>query len=89
MASKKRKPGRKKFRKVSFKVSTKERKLIEDCSRLDKTTMNKFIKKAIREKISSYKGQLEEHEKNRVSENQLSLFNDDADGQTTIFDQEM
>ncbi|MCF8219248.1 MAG: hypothetical protein K9I29_03515 [Bacteroidales bacterium] len=87
MAAKKRKPGRKKFRKVSFKVSAKERELIEQCSKLDNTTVNKFIKAAIREKTSQYQKQIEEQNKNRVSENQLTLFKDRKVGdQISIFD---
>ncbi len=87
MTSDKRKPVRRKFKTVSFKVSYKERNLIEQCSELEATTMNKFIKAAIREKIALYKEQLDEQKKNQVSENQLTLFTPKKAGdQISIFD---
>ncbi|MFO8087495.1 MAG: hypothetical protein R6T91_06775 [Bacteroidales bacterium] len=87
MASKKGKPARKKFKKISFKISSTERNRIEYCSRLENTTMNKFIKAAIREKAARYQERIEEQEKNQVSENQLSLFSTDNSGeQTSILD---
>lgn len=90
MATKKSKPAKRKFRKVSFKVSSKERNLIEQCSQLEETTMNKFIKAAIREKVALYKEQLEEQKRNQVSENQLTLFTSKKAGeQISIFDKDL
>lgn len=90
MAVKKRKFGSKKFKKISFKVSSKERELIEQCSKLDNTTVNKFIKTAIREKTAQYQRQIEEQNKNRVSENQLTLFDlKKAGDQISIFDMDL
>lgn len=77
MSAKKRKPGRRKFRKVTFKVSAKERKLIEECSKTDNTTVNKFIKAAIREKMARYQQKTEDQNQNMVSENQLTMFDFD------------
>ncbi|MCF8331977.1 MAG: hypothetical protein K9H84_05960 [Bacteroidales bacterium] len=90
MAPKKRKPVRKKFRKVSFKVSSKERSLIEQCSQLEDTTLNKFIKNAIREKVARYEDQLKDQNINHVSDNQLTLFSEKKPGdQISIFDKNM
>lgn len=90
MAPKKRKPGRKKFKKVSFKVSSREQSLIEQCSQLEETTLNKFIKKAIREKVALYEDQLKGQNKSHVSENQLTLFSEKKAGdQISIFDKDL
>lgn len=89
MASKKRKPGKRKYRKVSFKLSARERNELEQCSRMESTTPNKFIKAAIREKVANYREKLDEIEKNRVSENQLTLFSHEkSEDQDTTLDDE-
>ncbi|MFO8055342.1 MAG: hypothetical protein R6U19_09310 [Bacteroidales bacterium] len=79
MARSKRGLSGKKFRKVSFKLSARERKKLEQCSSMESMTLNKFIKSAIREKMYRYKERLEEIEQNQVSENQLKLFGEEDD----------
>lgn len=73
-ASQVRKKKKRKFRKVTIKLSQKERKAIEYCMLIESLTLNKFIKSAIREKLHGYRDRINEMESNMVSENQLSLF---------------
>ena len=65
-----------KFRRFEFKLSDKQRKIIDRFCHAKKTSPNKMIKTAIREYISRYADTLPE---DFISENQLSLFDVDDD----------
>jgi uncharacterized protein (DUF1778 family) len=75
------------FRRVSFKLSERQKELVERCARYERTTPNKFIKSAITHKLERYSARIEEEDRNRVSANQLSLFSFRNEGvQTKIAD---
>lgn len=63
---------RKKFRKVSFKLSKKEYEILLKAAEYTGSTPNKFIKKSIRLSLTEIIPLLKD--KSDISENQLSLF---------------
>ncbi|MDT8308190.1 MAG: hypothetical protein RQ866_01575 [Bacteroidales bacterium] len=78
MAAKYRKSKRKKYKKVAFKLTAKQKDLVDRCSRLKNTTPNKLIKTAIRDYLQHHADMLE-HD-SYISENQLSLFSPENTG---------
>jgi len=73
MIKKKKKAKKTKYRKFAFKLSTKEIQLIEMCSKQNKSTPNKIIKKAIREFLKRNLNKTAT-EQSPVSENQMDIF---------------
>ena len=71
-------PRKIKYKKVAFKLTEKQKELVERCSRLKNTTSNKLIKMAIREYLDKNSEILEQD--SYVCENQLSLFSTDNTG---------
>ncbi len=72
---KKKKSRKIKYRKVTFKLTDKQKKLIEKVCRAKKTTPTRLMKAAIREYLSHYARSASEED--YISENQLRLFDDD------------
>ena len=86
MAKKSRKNKKIKYRKITFKLSAKQKSILERCCELEKTTLNKFIKSAIKEHVMKYSERIADQDANVVSENQLALFDFDQIGnQMEIF----
>ena len=66
--------GRKKFKKITFKLSKSEYNYLETCAMLDKTTTNKLIKKYLRTGFENMRERVGEWEKQKQPNNQLDLF---------------
>lgn len=66
------------YRKISFKVSHREKLIIDRFCRANGITPNKFYKKAIREYLQNNS---EMKEADFILENQLKLFDPDTDDQ--------
>ena len=81
MAKKSRKQKKIKYKKITFKLSAKQKRIIDRCCQLEKTTPNKFIKSAINDYVMKYADRIAEQDANVVSENQLALFDFDQIGQ--------
>lgn len=81
MAAKSSKAKKIKYKKISFKLSAKQKTIIDRCCLLEKTTHNKFIKTAIKEHVMKYAERIAQQDANVVSENQLALFDFDNIGQ--------
>lgn len=76
-----------KYRKITFKLSDKQKAILQRCSEYENTTPNKFIKSAIEQKVKQYADRLAEEDANQVSENQLELFDFNKIGkQVSLFD---
>jgi hypothetical protein len=74
-----------KYKSYSFKLTYKQKDLIERCSKLKNTTPNKLIKGAIKDMLNHYAEMLEAD--SFVADNQLSLFRkEDYGEQLSIFD---
>lgn len=75
MARKKAKKARKpiKFKTITIKVTTRQKKSLMNYSKSRRTTPNKLIKKAIRPLLQNY-ADLEVTTNNHVKVNQLELF---------------
>ena len=71
---------KKKFRKISFKLSKRQLDIIKRYCKYQDLTPNKLIKTAIREYLEKYKDDIPEEE-DYISENQLKLWDFDADTQ--------
>ena len=65
---------RRKFKKITFKLSESEYNYLNTCAMLDKTTSNKLIKKYLRVGFEEMRERVEEWEKQKPPENQLDLF---------------
>jgi hypothetical protein len=65
------------FKKLTFKVTEKQKKLIDLVSKKQRTTPNKLIKKALKEYLFRYADMIANEE--IISKNQLKLFDDDFD----------
>ncbi len=65
---------RKKFRKLTFKLSESEYKYLNTCAMLDQTTANKLIKKYLRVGFEEMRERVEGWEKQKPPKNQLDLF---------------
>jgi hypothetical protein len=72
------KPKKTKFRKVTFMLSKSEIDYLSLCVMLDKTTLNKFIKKSLRTSLEKYQDRVNDYIKSRPEMNQLALFDFDA-----------
>ena len=82
MAAPKKKKKRKiKYKKFEFKLSEKQKKIIDKFCRAKKVSPNKMIKTAIRDYISKFADSLPEED--YISENQLQLF--DVEEEQEIF----
>ena len=57
-----------------FKLSNRQRHLLERCAQYENTTPTKFIKHAISMKMEPHLGRIAEEDANPLSENQLELF---------------
>ncbi len=81
---------KRKFKKVSFKLSYKEYDFLQKCIYLEKTTSNKFIKKQLRKGFEDLKPRVIEWEKQKQPENQLELFglNAEPEQSSMLADQE-
>lgn len=78
---------RRRFRKISIKVSDKEYKVLKDCVNFSSTTINKFIKQSIRVQVLDIKPQIKQ-KKDEDSSNQLSLFDfEQKHNQTSMFEE--
>ena len=76
VADKKKKKIKKiKYRKVSFKLSDKQKKVIDRYCKLKKTTPTRMMKAAIKDYLLRSNASLPEED--YISENQLKLFDDD------------
>jgi hypothetical protein len=65
------------YKKFEFKLSEKQKKLIDKFCRAKKVSPNKMIKTAIRDYIRKFADSLPEED--YISENQLQLFNVEED----------
>ncbi|HDO27458.1 MAG TPA: hypothetical protein ENH02_05010 [Bacteroidetes bacterium] len=74
---------RKKYRTVTFKLSSRQMKSLENYCKARKTTPTKLIKKSIRDYIEHFA--MEVPEKYHVSHNQLDLF-EKGDETISMFD---
>jgi len=74
MPKKSTKVKRRKFRKITFKVSKNEYEILEKCAMLESTTINKFIKRNIRNGIDEMMPRLKQWLDQLQPENQLELF---------------
>lgn len=80
------KRNRYKFKSYAFKLTYKQKELVERCAKLTNMTTNKLIKKALKDYLDRYSGMLEQD--SWVAENQLSLFKkEDFGEQLTIFNE--
>jgi ribosomal protein S20 len=71
-----------KYKKFAFKLSEKQKSIIDRFCRAKKISHNKMIKSAIKDYIRKFADSLPEEE--YIGENQLKLF--DVDEETEIFD---
>lgn len=65
---------KRKFKKVSFKLSYAEYEYMKRCIQLEETTVNKFVKKYLREGFLEMKPRVIEWQKQKQPKNQLLLF---------------
>jgi len=72
---KKKKTKKVRYRKITFKITDSQKKLLEKVSKQLKTTPNRLMKKAIREYLLRYKDTIAAND--AVTANQLKLFDDD------------
>ena len=70
---------KRKFKKVSFKISQKEYEFLQKCIKLENTTSNKLIKKYLRLGFDELRPRVKEWENQKQPENQLELFDFDAE----------
>ncbi len=68
------KKAKRKFKKVSFKLSYAEYEYMMRCIKLEDTTVNKFVKKYLREGFLEMKPRVIEWQKQKQPKNQLMLF---------------
>ncbi|RLD41151.1 MAG: hypothetical protein DRI86_13940 [Bacteroidetes bacterium] len=69
---------KRKFKKVSFKISHKEYVFLQKCVQLENTTSNKLIKKYLRQGFEELKPRVKEWENQKQPKNQLKLFDFDV-----------
>ena len=70
---------RKKFRKITFKFSKQEYEVLEKCAQLESTTINKFVKRNIRNGIDEMMPRLKTWLDQQQPDNQLKLFEDEPE----------
>ncbi|HNX07685.1 MAG TPA: hypothetical protein PKL96_08885 [Bacteroidales bacterium] len=75
--SKKKKKRKIKYKKFEFKLSEKQKKIIDKFCHAKKVSPNKMMKTAIRDYISKFADSLPEED--YISENQLKLFDVEED----------
>lgn len=71
-----------KYKKFEFKISEKQKIIIDKFCRVKKTSPNKMIKAAIRDYIRKFAASLPEEE--YISENQLRLFDEEDDSLSEV-----
>jgi len=72
-----------KFKTLSLKLSAKEYIFLQKCVLIEQTTINKFIKKYLREGMDELKPRVKEWEAQVQPDNQLLLFDFDAKPEQT------
>lgn len=72
-----------KFKTLSLKLSAKEYIFLQKCVLIEQTTINKFIKKYMREGMEELKPRVKEWEAQVQPDNQLLLFDFDAKPEQT------
>lgn len=77
MAARKKKRKKVKFREISFRLTAKQKKSLQNYCRARKTTPTKLIKKMIRPYISNYADDVPDEF--YITENQLDLFSDNGE----------
>lgn len=65
---------KRKYYKVTFKLSKSEYNYLKACAKLDDSTPNKTIKKYLREGFEGMRERVEEWESQKQPNNQLDLF---------------
>ncbi len=80
VASKKKKI---RYKKYVFKLSFKQKELIDKFCKIHKTTPNKLIRKSIKEFLSRNVSSEDEH---YISENQLSIFDEIDDENDEVYE---
>ncbi|MCX6271714.1 MAG: hypothetical protein NTU44_10935 [Bacteroidetes bacterium] len=75
-----------KYKKITFKVTEKQKQLIDRFCKAKRTTPTKMIKSAIRDHLSRYSSSLPESD--YISENQLKLFDEDVLEEMEMVDNE-
>jgi len=78
---------RKKFRKITFKLSYRQLDIINRYCKYQELTPNKLIKSSIKEYLEKYQDDIPKED--NVSENQLALWDFDADTQMEISFEDM
>ena len=84
MSNNKNKVKRKKFRKITFKFSQQEYDVLKKCAQLESTTINKFVKRNIRNGIDEMMPRLKTWLDQQQPDNQLKLFNDNEKNESLI-----
>ena len=79
MSNKQKSVKRKKFRKITFKFSKQEYEVLEKCAQLESTTINKFVKRNIRNGIEVMMPRLKVWLDQQQPENQLTFFADNPE----------
>ncbi|MEI6765133.1 MAG: hypothetical protein WCM76_05785 [Bacteroidota bacterium] len=81
---KKKKVKKIKYKKVAFKLSEKQKSVIDRFCKVNNTSPNKMIKSAIREYLGKYADTMPQDD--YISENQLQLFDfeDDPEEDNTL-----
>jgi len=72
-----------KFKTLSLKLSAKEYIYLQKCVYIEQTTVNKFIKKYLREGMEELRPRVKEWEAQLQPDNQLLLFDIDAKPEQT------
>ena len=84
------KKSKRKFKKLTFKISYAEYEFLMKCTQLEKTTYNKLIKRYLRQGFEELKPRVIEWEKQKQPKNQLLLFdfNKKPEQRSMLADQE-
>ncbi len=77
------------YRKVTFKFSKREYEVLEKCAELESTTINKFVKRNIRNGIDEMMPRLKVWLDQLQPENQLKLFADNEFDEPEIVQKSM
>jgi len=72
-----------KFKTLSLKLSAKEYIFLQKCVLIEQTTVNKFIKKYLREGMEELRPRVKEWEAQLQPDNQLLLFDFDEKAEQT------
>ena len=71
------KKSKRKYKKLSFKLSYSEYEFLKKCAQLEKMTINKVVKKYLRNGFDEIRLRVLEWEKQKQPKNQLFLFNEE------------